>query len=110
MSLFIMGLGVGKMGWQIDSGTLIELIGEDLRKEANDNTAADTTGLVDQVLRASSAASEKGLWSLAELFREWAYELHCGPQRTLCPMTAAVMIEGDSQSVGVGLGEKMPPQ
>lgn len=85
MSLFIVGLDADEMSWQVDSGTLIELISEDLRKEANDNLAADRTKLVDQVLRASSAASEKGLWSLAELFREWAYELHCGPQSSLYP-------------------------
>ncbi len=47
------------MGRQIGSGSLIRLISGDLRKEANDNDAADLTGLIDQVLRGSSAAAEK---------------------------------------------------
>lgn len=98
------------MGWQIDSGTLVELIGKGLRKGANDNDTADGTGVVDQVLRASSAAAEKGLWSLAELFREWAYELNFGPQPTSYRVSSAALLEEDSLVAGFGAGDKLSPQ
>ncbi len=78
-----MKLEVGEMGREIDCGTLTRMIGGDQRKEANDNVAADKTELIAQVLRASSAAAEKGLWPLADLFREWARELYFASRRSV---------------------------
>jgi hypothetical protein len=101
------------MGREIDNGGVVGRIGGDPGKEANDNRSVDTTGMIDQALRASSAAAEKGLWTLAELFREWAHEMHFGPGQTVFQEArpAAPLTTGcDGPSVVLAATEKTSPQ
>ncbi len=53
----------------------VSMINDEARGNANDNCNIDKKPLIDQVLAASVAASDKGYRSLAALFREWAEEL-----------------------------------
>lgn len=102
------------MGREIDCGTLIRMISGDVKKEANDNDIVDRTELIDQVLCASSAAAEKGLWPLAELFREWAHELHFGPRQSAFggagPRVLPMASGEERQSAGVAAADKTSSQ
>jgi len=82
-------------------------------EEANDNRPVDRSGLINQALRASSAAAEKGLWPLAALFQEWARQLNSGSRRAnLADMQPAyrVMTSDDGQSTVLGAWEKTVPR
>lgn len=67
------------MGREREWVTFITVTAGDHRSEANDNCPDEKMRLIEQVLRGSSAADDKGLWWLADMFDEWACELYKGP-------------------------------